>query len=78
MDPFPLSEELLDKISISDCWKRLILFVQREVGNGDIEVRIVNSEPTELISARRKVRFDKPGSIDFPIPIRNVSFAKRT
>lgn len=52
------------RVRVSDAWIRLIMFTQRTVPHGDITVRIVNGEPTLLVAAKRRVRFDKPSDID--------------
>jgi len=53
------------KVSVSESWIRLILFVQRTLPHGELTVRIVNGEPTELVASKRRVRFDKPDTIPF-------------
>jgi len=47
-------------ITVSDQWKRLILLCQKSIPFGDINVRIVNGSPTDLLSYKRRVRFDRP------------------
>jgi len=48
------------KITVSNSWKRFIFFCQNEIPYGDVSVRIVNGEPTDLLECNPKVRFDKP------------------
>ena len=47
------------EIRITPAWIRLIRFCQTEFPNGDIKVRIVNCQPTELLERKEKIRFDK-------------------
>lgn len=51
------------EIRISQSWVRLVRFCQVEFPHGDLKVRIVNGQPTELVEAKRKIRFDKEQSI---------------
>ena len=51
------------EIRVSESWIRLIRFCQVELPHGDLKVRIVNGQPTELLEAKRKVRFDKEETI---------------
>lgn len=55
--------ENLSPIQVSDAWKRLIQFVQKEVPYGEIKIKIVNSNPTTLVEHKRDVRFDRPASV---------------
>ena len=52
-------------IPISDAWRRLILLVRHEVPHGEISIKIVNSEPVDVISFKRKIRLDRPDSLGF-------------
>ena len=47
-------------IRVNDAWKRLIFFCQRSVPHGDVTIRLVNGSPTDLLSLKRKIRFDRP------------------
>ena len=51
------------EIRVSESWIRLIRFCQVELPHGDLKVRIVNAQPTELLEAKRKVRFDREQTI---------------
>lgn len=58
-----LEGQTSEEISVTAAWLRLIDFVRLELPHGELKVRIVNCEPTELIEAKRKVRFDKPQTL---------------
>lgn len=50
-------------VEVSPPWVELIKFCDSEFPNGELKVKIVNSLPTDLLEAKRKIRFDKPNSI---------------
>lgn len=50
-------------IKVSEAWLNLIHFCMTEIPHGDLKIRIVNSQPTELLEVKRKVRFDKPATL---------------
>ena len=52
-----LIPELEIRVPVS--WIRLVRYCQTEFPNGDLKIRIVNSQPTELLEEKKKVRFDK-------------------
>lgn len=47
------------ELKVSDSWLRFILFCQSEFTEGVISVKIAAGQPTELVEAKRKIRFDK-------------------
>ena len=51
------------EVRVSQSWVRLVRFCQTELPHGDLKIRIVNAQPTELLEAKRKVRFDKEETI---------------
>ena len=51
------------EIRISQSWVRLVRFCQAEFPNGDLKVRIVNGQPTELLEQKPRIRFDKEVTI---------------
>ena len=55
-------EDLTD-IRPTAAWLRLIAFCKNEMPHGEISLRIVNGEPTTLLSQKPTVRFDRPSTI---------------
>jgi hypothetical protein len=51
------------EVSVSKSWIRLIRWTQVNMPFGELTIRIVNAGPTDLISHKAKVRFDKEQSI---------------
>ena len=53
------------EIRVTDNWINLIRFCATEFPYGDLGVRIVKGEPTELLldKTKRKIRFDKESTI---------------
>lgn len=45
---------------VTEAWLRLIQFTRDAVPHGEITVKIVGGEPTELLASKRRIRFDKP------------------
>ncbi len=46
-------------IRVSMSWLNLITFCQGSLPYGDISVKIVNGQPTELLDKKEKIRFDR-------------------
>ena len=53
-------------VPVSNNWLRLITYCRRVIPHGDISIRIANGEPVDLLSEKRKVRFDKVDKDLFP------------
>ena len=51
------------EIRVSPAWIRLIRYCQTEFPHGDLKIRIVNAQPTDLLEERRRIRFDKETTI---------------
>lgn len=51
------------EVNVSKSWIRLIRFCQTSFPFGDLTIRIVNAQPTELVEKKPKIRFDKEASI---------------
>ena len=51
------------EIRVSPAWIRLIRYCQVELPHGDLKIRIVNAQPTDLLEVKPKVRFDREMSI---------------
>lgn len=51
------------EVRVHESWINLVNWCQTQMPYGDIEIRIVNGQPTERLSYHPKVRFDKKGSI---------------
>ena len=60
---FPKISEDVEQIKISDAWIRFIKYCQQRLPYGDIKVRIVNGEPTDLLEEKEKIRFDRETTI---------------
>ena len=54
-----MSEKHNEPRVISENWFRLISFVDARVPNGEIKVKIINSQPTKLLDIKEDIRFDK-------------------
>jgi len=51
------------EIRISESWINFIAYCQEKFPHGDITIRIVNAQPTDLLDQKPRVRFDKPSTI---------------
>ena len=51
------------EIRVHESWINLVSWCQNQMPFGDIKIRIVNGQPTELLEQRAKIRFDKNVSI---------------
>ena len=51
------------EIRVTPAWIRLIRYCQTEFPHGDIKIRIVSAQPTELLEEKKKVRFDREATI---------------
>ena len=47
------------EIRVPESWIRLVRYCQTEFPNGDLKIRVVNSQPTEMLESKPRVRFDK-------------------
>ena len=56
-------------LRVSEYWINLIQWCQDYFQSGDIEFKLIGSQPTELLGASQKVRFDKPETIPTGIPL---------
>ena len=57
-------------VKISEPWVNLISWCQTTCPHGTIELKIVNGLPTDLISWKPKIMFDKPSSIPSEPPLK--------
>jgi len=57
-------------IRVHESWINLINWCQQNAPYADIELRIVNGQPTDLLSCKPKVRFDKQASLPNGIPVK--------
>lgn len=53
-------------IRVSMAWLNLITYCQGSFPYGDITVRIVNCQPSHLVSQKPVIRFDKQNTIPAP------------
>ena len=51
------------EIHVTEAWIRFIRYCQTELPHGEVKVKIVNGDPTQLLGFSRSVRFDKPETI---------------
>ena len=51
------------EIRVHESWINLVRWCQEQMPFGDIKVRIVNGQPTELLEKIPRVRFDKQTTI---------------
>ena len=58
---------------VHEYWVNLIQWCQNYFVKGEIEFKLVNAQPTELINAKQDVRFDRPDTIPTGTPL---SFAR--
>ena len=58
------------EIRVPESWINLVSWCQTQAPYADIGVRIVNGQPTDLLSCTPKVRFDKQTSIPQGLPIK--------
>lgn len=58
------------EIRISESWINLINWCQMQAPFSDVEVRIVNGQPTDLLACKPKVRFDKQPTIPQGTPFK--------
>ena len=56
-------------VHIHEYWINLIQWCQNYLQKGEIEFKIVNACPTDLISAKQEVRFDKQETIPSGLPL---------
>lgn len=56
---------------ITENWIRLIQYARGVVPYGELTIEIVAGEPLTLISAKRKIRFDKPDTLPPSLPTIN-------
>ena len=57
-------DDILNAVVITKSWRRFIFYCLTVIPHGEVTVKIVNAQPTNLISANPLVRFDK----DDPLP----------
>lgn len=53
------------EIRLTQSWTEFIRFCQAEAPYSDVTVKIVNGNPTKLISFKRDVRFDRKETIPY-------------
>ena len=51
------------EIRIHESWINLVRYCQDKFPYGDITIRIVDAQPTDLLDQKPKMRFDKPATI---------------
>jgi len=54
---------------VHEYWINLIKWCQDYFMKGELELRLINSCPTDLLSVKQEVRFDKPDTIPKGIPL---------
>ena len=51
------------EVRVSQAWIRMIRWCQVNLPNGELKIRIVNAQPTDLLEHKRRIRFDKEETI---------------
>ena len=51
------------EMRVSRNWIRFISFCRDQCPHGNVNVRILNGEPTKLVDVKREIRFDKSETI---------------
>jgi hypothetical protein len=51
------------QVRVNESWVRLVRWCQVSFPHGDLKIRIVNAQPTELLEERRRIRFDKEDTL---------------
>ena len=51
------------EVRVHESWINLVQYCRDQLPYGDIKLRIVNGQPTELLEQKAKIRFDKQPSI---------------
>ena len=51
------------EVRVHESWINLVQYCRDQIPFGDIKIRIVNGQPTELLEQKAKIRFDKQSSI---------------
>ncbi len=46
-------------IRVSKAWLNFIVYCQSTFPHGEISIKIVNGQPTEMIDKKEKIRFDR-------------------
>ena len=46
-------------VKVTAAWLRFIRYVQVELPHGEASIRLVNGEPTNLLSSKPSIRFDR-------------------
>ena len=51
------------EVRVHESWINLVQYCRDQIPFGDIKIRIVNGQPTDLLESKPRVRFDKQPSI---------------
>ncbi len=57
-------------VRVTEAWVNFINWCQQTAPYADIAIRIVNGQPTKLISCTPDIRFDKQASIPQGLPVK--------
>lgn len=57
-------------VRVSKAWINLVHYCQTKFPYGDLTIRLVNAQPTELLDKKPKIRFDK----ELTIPVTSDDF----
>ena len=53
------------EVRISESWVRLVRWCQTSFRDGELRIKVINAQPTDLLDMKRKIRFD----IEETVPI---------
>jgi len=51
------------EVRVHESWINLVQYCRDQMPFGDIKIRIVNGQPTQLLEQKPSIRFDKQGTI---------------
>jgi len=52
-----------EDVKTTPAWKELIKFCADSFPHGELKIKIVNSQPMELLEMKRRIRFDKQATV---------------
>ena len=58
-----VTETEVVEMKVSKAWAKFMSFCQTEVPYGNVKIKLENGQPTDLLEAKRKVRFDKEATL---------------
>ncbi len=56
-------------VYVHECWVNLVQWCQNYFPKGELEIKLVNGQPIDLLSAKQEIRFDKKETIPEGTPL---------